>query len=96
MVSIEQHVEWIADAMSWLQDHKKSTLEATIDAEDEWTAHVDEVGRMTLYLEANSWYMGANVVGKARVFMPYVGGVGAYRGVCDWVAADGYSGFVTA
>ena len=48
MVSIEQHVEWIADAMSWLQDHKKSTLEATIEAEDEWTAHVDEVGRMTL------------------------------------------------
>src|SRR5262249_40951231 len=56
-------------------------------------AHVNEIGHMTLYPRANSWYMGANIPGKPRVFMPYIGGVGAYRQICDGVAAKGYEGF---
>ena len=58
-----------------------------------WVAHVNEVGNMTLYPRANSWYMGANVPGKPRIFMPYVGGVGTYRQKCDDVAAKSYEGF---
>ena len=64
------------------------------DAEDKWVAHVNEVAYTTLYPQANSWYMGANVPGKPRIFMPYIGGVGAYRQICNDVAAKGYEGFV--
>jgi cation diffusion facilitator CzcD-associated flavoprotein CzcO len=93
MISIEQHVDWIADALTWVRDHGTSALDPTPAAEDEWTAHVDEVGHTTLYPSANSWYMGSNVVGKPRVFLPYIGGVGVYREECDAVAADDYTGF---
>ena len=62
-------------------------------AEDEWTEHVNEVGNTTLYPLANSWYMGSNVPGKPRVFLPYIGGVGVYRENCDQVAAKDYDGF---
>jgi cyclohexanone monooxygenase len=93
MISIEQHVDWIADAMAWAREHDTAALEPTTDAEDEWTAHVDEVGHTTLYPSANSWYMGSNVKGKPRVFMPYIGGVGVYRDECDAVVAKDYEGF---
>ena len=63
------------------------------DAEDKWVAHVNEVAYTTLYPQANSWYMGANIPGKPRIFMPYIGGVGAYRQICNDVAAKGYEGF---
>ena len=63
------------------------------DAEDNWVAHVNEVAHGTLYPQANSWYMGANIPGKPRIFMPYIGGVGAYRQICNDVAAKGYEGF---
>ena len=94
MVSIEQHVEWISDAVAALRADGFGTIEPTVEAEDAWTQHVDEVGHMTLYPTANSWYMGDNVPGKPRVFMPYIGGVGNYRVKCDQVAAEGYEGFV--
>jgi cyclohexanone monooxygenase len=93
MISIEQHVDWIADAMTWARERGVNALDPTPDAEDEWTAHVDEVGHTTLYPSANSWYMGSNVVGKPRVFLPYIGGVGVYREECDAVAAKDYDGF---
>ena len=93
IVSIEQHVDWIADCIASLRERRLDGIEATVDAEDAWVAHVNEVGRATLYPLANSWYMGANVPGKPRIFMPYVGGVGAYRQTCDEVAARGYTGF---
>ncbi len=96
MVSIEQHVDWIADAIAHLRDSGLQTIEATPDAVEEWVAHSNEVGDQTLYPQANSWYMGANVPGKTRVFLPYVGGVGPYREKCDQVATAGYEGFVTA
>jgi cation diffusion facilitator CzcD-associated flavoprotein CzcO len=93
MVSIEQHVDWIADCMRYLRDHDLAAIDATVSAEDEWVDHVREVGETTLFPLANSWYMGSNVAGKARVFMPYIGGVGVYREKCDEVAAKGYEGF---
>jgi cyclohexanone monooxygenase len=93
IVSIEQHVDWIADCLAHLGRRGLSGIEATGDAEAEWVAHVGEVGHTTLYPLANSWYVGANVPGKPRIFMPYVGGVGVYRKRCDEVAAGGYRGF---
>ena len=93
MISIEQHVDWIADAMAWAREHDTAALDPTPSAEDEWTAHVDEVGHTTLYPSANSWYMGSNVKGKPRVFLPYIGGVGVYREECDAVVAKDYEGF---
>ena len=94
IVSIEQHVDWIADCLVYLRERHRETIEATVEAEDAWVAHVDEVGHMTLYPRANSWYMGANIPGKPRIFMPYIGGVGVYRQTCDEIAAKGYEGFV--
>ena len=70
------------------------TIESDRDAEDRWVAHVNVVAHTTLYPRAASWYMGANIPGKPRVFMPYIGGVGAYRQLCDRVAASGYEGFI--
>jgi cation diffusion facilitator CzcD-associated flavoprotein CzcO len=93
MVSIEQHVDWIADCIRFLRDHDLAAIDATVSAEDEWVDHVREVGETTLFPLANSWYMGSNVAGKARVFMPYIGGVGVYRERCDEVAAQDYVGF---
>jgi cyclohexanone monooxygenase len=93
IVSIEQHVDWIADCLAHLRAHGHAAIEATVEAEDAWVAHVNDVGHMTLYPLAKSWYMGANVPGKPRVFMPYIGGVGVYREKCDAVAAGGYAGF---
>jgi cation diffusion facilitator CzcD-associated flavoprotein CzcO len=93
MVSIEQHVDWIGDAMVYVREHGDQSIDPTAAAEDEWTEHVTEVGNTTLFPVANSWYMGANVPGKPRVFMPYIGGVGAYREHCAEVAATGYAGF---
>jgi cation diffusion facilitator CzcD-associated flavoprotein CzcO len=93
IVSIEQHVDWIADCLVYLREHDRTAIEATVAAEDTWVAHVNEVGHATLYPLANSWYMGANIPGKPRIFMPYIGGVGTYRHICDDVAARGYEGF---
>jgi cation diffusion facilitator CzcD-associated flavoprotein CzcO len=93
IVSIEQHVDWIADCITSLRRDGHASIEATAQAEDAWVAHVNELGALTLYPRARSWYMGANVPGKPRVFMPYVGGVGTYRKKCDEVAARGYEGF---
>jgi cation diffusion facilitator CzcD-associated flavoprotein CzcO len=95
IVSIEQHVEWIAGCIAELRRRGDTTIEATQKAEDEWVEHVSEIGHMTLYPRANSWYVGANIPGKARVFMPYIGGVGVYRQKCDEVSANGYEGFAT-
>jgi cyclohexanone monooxygenase len=94
MTSIEQHVEWVADCIGHLRAGGFATIEAHRQAEDRWVEHVNEEGAKTLYPRANSWYVGANVPGKPRVFMPYVGGVGAYRALCERVAAAGYEGFV--
>ncbi len=93
IVSIEQHADWIADCIDYLRREGRAAVEATVEAEDEWVQHVNEVGHLTLYPLADSWYMGANIPGKPRIFMPYIGGVGVYRQKCDEVAAKGYEGF---
>jgi cyclohexanone monooxygenase len=93
IVSIEQHVDWIADCMAYMRARRLEAMEAKKQAEDEWVAHVNEVASATLYPQANSWYMGANIPGKPRIFMPYIGGVGPYRQICNDVAAKGYEGF---
>src|SRR6202035_3194908 len=94
IVSIEQHVDWISEAIAFMRERGLETMEASREAEDRWVAHVNEVAQTTLYPQANSWYMGANIPGKPRIFMPYIGGVGVYRRICDEVAAKGYEGFV--
>jgi cyclohexanone monooxygenase len=96
IVSIEQHVDWITDCIVYMRAHGLDTMEATRDAEDKWVAHVNEVAHTTLYPQANSWYMGANIPGKPQIFMPYIGGVGVYRQICNDVAANGYEGFAMA
>jgi len=93
IVSIEQHVDWIADCLAFMRSRGLVFMEAMLEAEEKWVAHVNEVAEMTLYPQANSWYMGANIPGKPRIFMPYIGGVGVYRRICDEVAAAGYRGF---
>jgi cyclohexanone monooxygenase len=93
IVSIEQHVDWIADCVAYLRGRGLATIEPTAEAQEAWVRHVNEVGHMTLYPLAPSWYMGANIPGKPRVFMPYIGGVGVYRQTCDEVARKGYEGF---
>src|SRR6266481_1148428 len=94
IVSIEQHVDWIADCVAYMRDRGLGCMEAEKEAEDSWVAHVNEVAHTTLYPQANSWYMGANIPGKPQIFMPYIGGVGVYRQICNNVAAKGYKGFV--
>ncbi len=93
MVSIEQHVDWVADAIVSMRSKGITTMEARVDAEQGWTRHVGEVGDMTLYPKVDSWYVGSNVPGKPRVMYAYIGGVGAYREKCDQVAAADYEGF---
>jgi cyclohexanone monooxygenase len=93
MVSIEQHVEWVVESLDYLRTANLDTIEPTQEAEDVWVGHVNEVAYKTLYPKASSWYMGANIPGKPRIFLPYIGGVDAYRAKCDEVANNRYEGF---
>lgn len=93
IVSIEQHVDWITDCIGYMRQREVDCMEAKKDAEDDWVTQVNDVASGTLYPQANSWYMGANIPGKPQVFMPYIGGVGVYRQICSDVAAKGYEGF---
>ena len=93
LVGIEQHVEWISHCLVHLREHGHSRIDATVEAEDRWVAHVNAAADRTLFPLADSWYVGANIPGKARVFMPYVAKIGAYRAECDEVAEKGYEGF---
>ncbi|HEY0484570.1 MAG TPA: NAD(P)/FAD-dependent oxidoreductase [Kofleriaceae bacterium] len=94
MVSIEQHVDWITRCIVHLRERGIATIEPTPAEEDAWVEHVREVGEASLFPRAKSWYMGSNIPGKPRVLLPYVGGVGRYRELCDAVADRGYPGFV--
>jgi cyclohexanone monooxygenase len=96
IVSIEQHVDWISDCITHLDRHQLGAIEPTVEAEEKWIAHVNEVASGTMFTapSCNSWYLGANIPGKPRIFMPYVGGVGEYRRKCDEVVANGYEGFL--
>ena len=93
--SIEQHVEWISDCIGYMRAHGIARIEAEPAAEDAWVEHVNQIAGGTLFPTCNSWYLGANVPGKPRVFMPYVG-VPPYVEKCNAVAAAGYEGFALA
>ncbi len=94
ILSIEMHVDWIKECLVRMRSEGVNRMAATAKAQDDWVNHVREVAETTLYPQANSWYMGANIPGKPRVFMPYVGGVHTYKKKCDEVVASGYEGFV--
>ncbi|HEY5647576.1 MAG TPA: NAD(P)/FAD-dependent oxidoreductase [Pseudomonadales bacterium] len=98
LVAIEQHVNWIGEAIDYVRGHGYSTIEALAEAEDQWVAHVNQVAEGTMYTSAscNSWYLGANIPGKPRIFMPYVGGYPRYRARCEEVARGAYEGFQLA
>ena len=93
VVSIEQHVEWIADCLVDLKRRGVDRIEATQEAEEKWVKRCNDSAAGTLFMSGQSWYLGANVPGKPRVFMPFIGGVGNYRRICDKVKADDYAGF---
>ena len=93
MVSIEQHVDWTIDCLAHMKEQDLKVFEAQSQAEDQWVSHVNDVASMTLFPKGGSWYLGANVEGKPRIFMPYAAGVGVYREVCDQVSEKGYEGF---
>lgn len=95
--SIEQHVGWITDCLAHLGEHGVTRIEATSEAQDGWMDHVAEAAANTLLSRSpTSWYLGANIPGKPRIFMPYAGGLASHAGRCAEVAADGYTGFELA
>jgi cation diffusion facilitator CzcD-associated flavoprotein CzcO len=96
LVAIEQHVNWIGECIEHMNKNNLQTIEPTTEAEQGWVAHVNDVAEGTMYTapSCNSWYLGANIPGKPRIFMPYVGGYPQYRERCEQVVANGYEGFV--
>ena len=90
--AVEQHADWIADCLAYLREHGIARIDAQSAAEDAWVGHVNDVANLTVFPSCNSWYLGANVPGKPRVFMPYIG-FPTYVAKCNEVAAKGYEGF---
>lgn len=93
MVSIEQHVEWVTDTLVHMRDNGFDTIEPTPTAEEGWVRHGSDFANISLMKDTNSWYMGANVPGKPRVMLPYLGGVDGYRRICNEVVENDYLGF---
>jgi cyclohexanone monooxygenase len=96
LVTIEHHVDWIADCIDHLLGTGLVTIEPVAQAETAWSLEVQAIGEKTLYPLARSWYMGDNVPGKPRRFLAYAGGFDSYAARCAEVADDGYLGFVLA
>jgi hypothetical protein len=96
--SIEQHGQWIGDCLDHLRQRGLRTIEASSEAQDEWVSHVAGIaeGGVRVHESCTSWYLGANVPGKVRVYMPYAGGLNVYRDRCNEVASGGYAGFTLA
>jgi cyclohexanone monooxygenase len=90
--SIEHHVDWISECIEYLEQGGYRTIEAEEASQMAWGAHVNEVGDATVYPQCNSWYLGSNIPGKPRVFLPYLG-FPAYAEKCAEVVANGYEGF---
>ncbi len=93
VLGAEAHVNWIADCIRYLDENGYAAIEATPDAVDNWLAECVQRAETTLFTKANSWYMGANIPGKPRVFMLFCGGFGVYNDICAEVAASGFKGF---
>ncbi len=92
--SIEQHVDWMVDCIAHTREIGARTIEPTLEYEDEWVEHVNEVAEISLRSTCSSWYVGANVPGRPRVFMPYIGGFPIYVNRCNDVMTNGFEGFV--
>ncbi len=92
-MAIEQHVEWIADCIEYMDRHGYDRIEPTAEAERQWVSQTNMLADEMLFSEADSWYRGENVPGKPTVFTPFPGGLEMYRGICQRVAADDYDGF---
>ncbi len=92
-IGIEQQVDWIADCLLYMRSQGLDSIEANATAQDEWVEHTQDFVRGTMRMRVDSWYVGANIPGKPRVFMVYTGGLGTYKGHCDEAAAHGYAGF---
>lgn len=93
VVSIEQHVDWIARCIQHMNAIQKSKIQAQAPAQEAWVQRVNDLAKNTLFPASASWYMGANVPGKPRVFLPFLGGLGTYTEICEQVISDGYRGF---
>jgi len=93
IVAIEHHVDWIAECVAWLDAHGHATIEATEAAESAWVAYGNAIAQQTVFPHCNSWYLGANIAGKPRMFMPLAGGFPAYADRCAAAAREGYAGF---
>ena len=92
--AIEQHVEWITNCIKHMESNNLAVIETTEQSGDAWQAEVDRAANATLLPTVkHSWYLGANVPGKPRVFMPYAGGLAHYRKICDDVSQNGFKGF---
>ncbi len=92
--AIEQHVDWMADCIGHMRDIGAETIEAEVSHEDDWVEHVNDVAKISLRSISSSWYLGANVPGKPRVFMPYIGGFPIYVDKCNQVMTNGFEGFI--
>ena len=93
VLGAEAHVDWIAEAIRYLDENGYAAIEATPEAVDNWLAECAQRAETTLFTKANSWYLGANIPGKPRVFMLFCGGFGVYNDICAEVAASGFKGF---
>jgi hypothetical protein len=98
IASIEQHSQWIVDCLNHLREAGLSTIDARPDAQEDWVTHVASLaeGGVRVHESCTSWYLGANVPGKVRVYMPYAGGLNVYRDRCSEIASGGYAGFALA
>ena len=93
---LQQQVDWITDCIGWLREHGRHRIEPTRETQDAWVAHHDELAGATLLMRTNSWYTGANIDGKPRRLLSYIGGAATYRQLCDDVRESGYEGFDVA
>jgi cyclohexanone monooxygenase len=92
--AIEQHVDWLADCMAHMRDVGATAIEPALEDEDAWVEHVNEVSTVSLRSTCSSWYVGTNIPGRPRVFMPYIGGFPVYVQKCNEVMSGGFDGFV--
>jgi cyclohexanone monooxygenase len=91
--AVEQHVDWIADCLTYMKERGLNSIEATEDAQKEWTEHTAAVANQSLYPRSKSWYFGSNIPGKPRQFGVYIGGFSNYRQKCEALAQNAYDGF---
>jgi len=93
---LQQQVDWVTDCIGYLRDKGSTSIEPTLEKQDEWVQHHDDTANATLMITTNSWYTGANIEGKPRRLLSYIGGVAEYRRICDELKEGGYRGFVIA